>query len=176
MMRVSALKESGGFNETMIAGEEPELCIRLVNNGWKIYRMGVDMALHDADMTRFSQWWKRSVRGGHAYAERRWLHRHDQEPPLARETRSMAAYGLVLPLMIAALAWPTHGWSLVLLGAYPVLVVRIRRHLTRRGFSSSDAWIHAGACTIIKVPQVAGWLQFHLNRLVRKRSSPIEYK
>ncbi len=31
MMRVAALLQTGLFDETMIAGEEPELCFRLRN-------------------------------------------------------------------------------------------------------------------------------------------------
>ncbi len=65
MFRAAAFAEVGGFDDTIIAGEEPELCLRLRRRGWKIWRLKDEMALHDAAMTRFGQWWKRAVRGGY---------------------------------------------------------------------------------------------------------------
>ena len=67
-VRVAAFNEVGGFSEDLIAGEEPDLCFRLRRAGWRIFRMDAEMTLHDADMTRASQWWQRSVRSGYATA------------------------------------------------------------------------------------------------------------
>jgi hypothetical protein len=58
----------------VIAGEEPEMCVRLREKGWTIHRIDAEMTLHDAAITRFSQWWKRSLRSGHAYAQGYFLH------------------------------------------------------------------------------------------------------
>ncbi len=69
LMRVDAFAAVGGFRPELIAGEEPELCVRLRAKGWKVWRLDAEMTLHDAAMTRFSQWWRRSLRAGHAYAE-----------------------------------------------------------------------------------------------------------
>lgn len=64
LMRITAIDEVGGFNSKLVAGEEPELCVRLRGNGWEIWRLEAEMAVHDAAMTKFSQWWKRARRGG----------------------------------------------------------------------------------------------------------------
>jgi GT2 family glycosyltransferase len=69
MFRIGPLREAGGYKADLIAGEEPELCVRLRAAGWKVVRLDAEMTLHDAAMTRFGQWWKRNVRNGHAYAE-----------------------------------------------------------------------------------------------------------
>jgi GT2 family glycosyltransferase len=69
MMRITALTELGGYDATMIAGEEPELCQRLRSAGWQIWRLDAAMTVHDADMHRFGQWWKRAVRSGFGYAQ-----------------------------------------------------------------------------------------------------------
>ncbi len=74
VVRVNAFRDTKGFNPVVIAGEEPELCYRLRLGGWKIYRIDHDMTFHDAAITTFKQWWKRSVRTGHAYAQGFWLH------------------------------------------------------------------------------------------------------
>ena len=55
----------GGFNSTLIAGEEPELCLRIRQNGKKIMRIDEEMAKHDADILTFQQWWKRMLRSGY---------------------------------------------------------------------------------------------------------------
>ncbi len=74
MMRVQAFSGVQGFRNNLIAGEEPELCVRLRQAGWKIWRLVEEMTLHDAAMNRFSQWWKRSVRAGYAFAEGAAIH------------------------------------------------------------------------------------------------------
>ena len=88
LMRIGALVEAGGYDESMIAGEEPELCLRLRQRGHRILRIAADMTLHDAHITHFAQWWKRTVRSGHAYAEGFAMHRHDPGGFWAREVRS----------------------------------------------------------------------------------------
>ncbi len=65
LMRIAALREVGGFDETVMAGEEPELCSRMRRRGWKIVRVNAEMTLHDAAMTRWGQWWRRQIRSGY---------------------------------------------------------------------------------------------------------------
>lgn len=69
MMRATALEAVGGYRDDMIAGEEPELCVRLRAAGWRIWRLDAEMAWHDAAMTRLSQWWRRGVRSGYVFAQ-----------------------------------------------------------------------------------------------------------
>jgi len=69
LYRVDALGRVGGFDESLIAGEEPELCMRLRHAGGKIWRIDRDMTRHDANITRVSQWWKRHERAGYAAAD-----------------------------------------------------------------------------------------------------------
>ncbi|MFP3526346.1 hypothetical protein SB912_28065, partial [Pantoea sp. SIMBA_072] len=37
LMRADAFAGAGGFRADLIAGEEPELCVRLRGNGWKVW-------------------------------------------------------------------------------------------------------------------------------------------
>src|SRR5678815_1445981 len=98
MMRVSAFQSVQGFRDDLIAGEEPELCVRLRTSGWRIWRLDNEMALHDASMTRFGQWWNRMVRGGYFVAEGVDLHGSSPERYCVRESRSAWFWGLGLPL------------------------------------------------------------------------------
>ena len=74
LIRTEAFLAAGGYRDDLIAGEEPELCLRLRRLGWSVWRLDEEMTLHDAAMTRFSQWWIRTRRAGHAFAEGAWLH------------------------------------------------------------------------------------------------------
>ena len=177
MMRVESFQQVGGFNPTLIAGEEPELCVRLRQKGWKIIRLDAEMTIHDAQLTSFSQWWKRAIRAGHAYAEGAWLHGREPERHWVKESRSIWFWGLLLPVLALGMAWPTHGFSLLLLIGYPLLTYRIYRHMRlSRGFISIDAAIYALFCMMIKFPQVQGQSQFQLSRLLRQRPKLVEYK
>ncbi|MBW4547534.1 MAG: glycosyltransferase [Symplocastrum torsivum CPER-KK1] len=176
MMRVEAFQQVGGFNPTLIAGEEPELCVRLRQKSWKIFRLDAEMTLHDAQMTRFGQWWKRSLRAGHAYAEGAWLHGREPERHWVKESRSIWLWGLFIPFLAIALALPTRGLSLLLLLGFPLLSYRIYRYMQPRGFESKDTALYALSCMLGKFPQVQGQLKFHLNRLLKRRNVLVEYK
>jgi GT2 family glycosyltransferase len=125
LMRVSVVERVGGYRDDLIAGEEPELCVRIRQAGWQVWRLAVDMTLHDAAMTRFGQWWRRAVRAGHAFAEGAWLHGRPPERHWVRETRSALAWAVAIPVAVLAmlLTWPPLG--LVLLAAYPVQWLRM---------------------------------------------------
>lgn len=176
MMRVAAFQQAGGFNSTLIAGEEPELCVRIRQNGWKILRLDAEMTRHDAQMRRFGQWWKRMLRGGHAFAEGAWLHGQTPERHWVKESRSIWIWGLLVPLLALGMAWFTKGLSLLLLGGYPLMAYRIRRYMQQQGLPAKDAWLYGLFCLLAKFPQLQGQLQFHLNRLLGRRNVLVEYK
>lgn len=69
LMRVSAVTAVGGYDSALIAGEEPEMCSRMRQRGWRIWRLDAPMTIHDADMHLFRQWWQRAVRSGFGYAQ-----------------------------------------------------------------------------------------------------------
>jgi glycosyltransferase involved in cell wall biosynthesis len=177
MMRVSALKNVGGFNPTLIAGEEPELCVRLRQAGGKILRLDAEMTLHDAQITHWGQWWKRSQRSGHAYAEGAWLHGSVPERHWVKESLSIWFWGLCLPLLALATVWITSGLSILfLLLVYALLGYRIYQHTQQRKINSRDALLYSIFCVLGKLPQVQGQIQFHISRLLRRQSTLVEYK
>lgn len=69
LFRRSALVACEGFDDTLIAGEEPELCAQLRAQGHRIRHIDAAMTLHDLAMTDWRQYWRRAERAGHAYAE-----------------------------------------------------------------------------------------------------------
>jgi GT2 family glycosyltransferase len=177
MMRVSALKQVGGFNPTLIAGEEPELCVRLRQAGGKIMRIDAEMTLHDAQIMHFKQWWKRSIRNGHAYAEGAWLHGQPPEKHWVRESRRIWNWALILPLLAIASAWITKGISIIgLLLAYSLLFSRVYKYVKTLETTTKDALLYSLFCVLDKFPGLIGQIQFHLSRLLGKKRTIVEYK
>jgi GT2 family glycosyltransferase len=172
MARVAALQQACGFTEGLIAGEEPELCIRLRKAGWKIWRIDAEMALHDAAMTRFMQWWKRSVRAGHAFAEGASLHGQPPERHYVREARRAWLWGILLPILILLISvFSSLGTILLLI--YPLQVVRLCR-------SGNLPWrkncMHALFLVLGKFPEAAGLVKYHFRSFKGAGSRLIEYK
>jgi len=176
MVRADAFRQAGGFTEGLIAGEEPELCLRLRRLGWGVLRLERGMVLHDADMTRFGQWWRRALRAGWAYAEGAALHGAAAERHWVRERRSILAWGLLLPAGALLLAWPTRGASLLLLAGWPALAGRIYRRAARDGAAPRDARLLAGFTVLAKLPQAVGVLQFLASRVLGRRRRLVDWR
>ena len=173
LMRVDAFMAVSGFRPELIAGEEPELCVRLRAAGWKVWRLADEMTLHDAAMTRFGQWWRRSLRAGYAYAEGAYLHGLAPERHWLRESRRAWLWGLQLPLAILVVSLLSGGWGLWLLLVYPLQIVRLAR---RGGRSTRENWWQAVFLVLGKFPEMLGQAKFLLNRYAAGKALLIEYK
>lgn len=176
MMRCSAFDEVQGFDARLIAGEEPELCVRLRRRGWKIVRLPFEMTLHDAAMYRFPQWWRRCVRAGFAYAEGAHLHGAPPERHCVPQLRRTLFWGGCLPAATAFGLLPTLGMSSLLPIAYGVSALRSYRATRRRGRSAESAAKYAAFVTLGKFPELQGVLRYYRLRWLRKPSVLIEYK
>jgi glycosyltransferase involved in cell wall biosynthesis len=175
LVRAEVFDRVGGFNEQVIAGEDSEFGVRVSIAGFKVTKIAVDMATHDADIQRFGQWWRRAVRGGHAIGQRFSLHGRGAMRDCARERRSVLVWGLALPVTILALAPATYGISLLLAGGYAVLGQRIARYRRGQGDSGAEARLYARFVVIGKFAEAWGLLKFYLNN-VAGRFRIIEYK
>ncbi|MBI5263399.1 MAG: glycosyltransferase [Bradyrhizobium sp.] len=170
MLRAKALSAAGGYRSDLIAGEEPELCVRLRASGWQIHRLPAEMTSHDAAITNFGQWWRRVVRSGHAFAEGAFLHgrRHGH---WLRETARAVVWGALLPLacLIASVAfWPA---GLVAWLIYPLQMLRLWLR-AKDPERTPLAVFHV----LARFPEAEGVMWFALSRLRRRRSGLIEYK
>ncbi len=171
LMRRAALEAVGGYRDSLIAGEEPELCVRLRQAGWTIWRLDAEMTRHDANITRVGQWWKRARRAGHAFAEGAFLHGAPPERHWVRETRRAVFWGAGLPVLIAVLALITP-WALMLSLIYPAQVAR----LAVQDGGGRSGWVWAFFTVLGKFPEALGVAQFHLARLRGKNATLVEYK
>lgn len=177
MMRLSAFQEVGGFTPSLIAGEEPDLCVRLRRKGWIILQSGHDMVIHDMNMLHFGEWWRRCVRTGWAYAEGASLHGRTPERHWVKKSRSAVVWGGVLPVAAACAALPTAGASVALLAAgYGALGLRVYRGARRRGVSPDDARLQASFTVAAKLPQAIGHAQFALSQALRKPRAVFDWR
>ena len=173
MMRAGIFEQVGKYRDGLIAGEEPELCVRLRAAGWKIWRLGEEMTLHDAAITRLGQWWKRTMRSGYAYAEGAHLHGAPPEKHRVKESRRVWLWGLGIPVLTACLTIWFGLWCMLLLLIYPMQIVRLALRGTRS--LSENCW-RALFLVLGKFPEAAGQMKFIYNRLAGKTAKLIEYK
>ena len=166
LMRFSAVTEAGGYRDDLIAGEEPELCLRMRKAGWAIWRLDCEMTWHDAQMTRFSQWWARSKRAGYAFAEGAALHGAAPDRHWVAETRRAVLWGAALPAVaiIGGSISPIL-WAVLLV--YPAQIVRLSTRMgpTRAAFS-----------VLGKFAEITGVFGYWRDRTTGKKRKIIEYK
>lgn len=173
MMRADAFDRAQGFRIDLIAGEEPELCVRMRQLGWKIWRLDQEMALHDAAMSRFSQWWKRAKRSGHAIAQGAALHGAPPERYGVRESRSILFWGLLIPLIALVLVAFIGPRGLLVLALYPMQVVRLAMAGTR---TARENWLNAVFLVVGKFPGMLGLLQYRIRTGLGQQPRLMEYK
>ena len=167
LLRRDAVEAAGGYREDLIAGEEPELCLRLRRAGWVIWRLETEMALHDIAMTRLDQWWRRARRHGHAIAEGAALHGQGPERYCIAQTRRALLWGAAVPL-VALAGLTLTPLSLLVLLVWPVQVLRMRL----RGMG----WAEAFFLMLGKLPEAQGVIGYHLRRFGKAKPQIIEYK
>lgn len=168
LVRAEAFRAVGGFNPDLIAGEDPEFSLRLGKAGWRLERLPLPMTLHDAAMTSFGQWWKRTVRTGHCFAEIGRMH-----PPHFRgEIRRVWIYGLALPLIFVLGLFTSPLIALAVVALYLLSFVKTLGGLRGQPMAAKQA----GLLTLAKIPNLIGMLAYHRSRARGEAVRIIEYK
>lgn len=168
LFRLDALVPVGGYRDSLIAGEEPELCLRLRRVGWRIHRLDKEMTRHDAAITQWRQWWRRAVRTGHAFAEGAWLHGASPDRHWVHEASRSVLWGMAIPLVIALLGLLVSPWAWLLALVYPLqwLKLTVREHSPLIAFLTLTG----------KFAEVQGVLKFCVTKLLGRTGRIIEYK
>jgi glycosyltransferase involved in cell wall biosynthesis len=173
MMRVAAVEAVAGYRDELIAGEEPEMCVRLRAAGWRIWRLDCEMTRHDAAMTRFGQWWRRSFRAGYAFAQGAHLHGASPDRFWVWESRRAWLFGIWLPLacLVCGVLFGPWGWAAWLV--YPAYFLQ---KIVRGAGPSADRTRLALFYVLAMFPQGLGQLKFLRDRLASRQARIIEYK
>lgn len=163
MVRTEVWDEVGGQNSDIPAAEEREFCRRARAAGWTAMRLADDMAHHDIDMARFSQWWQRTARMGHSWAQGLWIYR---DRPHLRAVASIAVWGGLIPAATVVGALPSLGASVPLAGlAYRRLWRKIVAERQAQGDRDDDARLYAAATVAGKFAGALGLARFVLRTL-----------
>ncbi len=181
MIRAAALDEAGGYPGEMIAGEEPDLAMRLRKRQFRLLCLPWEMTLHDAAIGHFSQWWRRAKRSGHAYGELAARHGGGAFNDYRRRLLGVLFWGLVpvAGVLLVVVGMLANRW----LAAFGIAVLALPflqlLRITARGRRSrklSEAFIIAVFQMAVKPAQALGIGRYWLGRLAGKRSALIEYK
>jgi GT2 family glycosyltransferase len=176
LTRIEAVQQVGGWNPTLIAGEEPELCFRLRDAGWRIARLDRPATRHDIAMSSFAEYRKRSRRSGHAYAEVGWLHRHGPGRAWLRSAFSILLQGLLLPVLILVglLVW----WPIGLVLSLPYLkwFAAMVRSCRRRGYGWRISFGYALVNLASRPSGAMGVVRYIVGRGSGRRAKLMEYK
>ncbi len=180
LVRTKALLALGGFDPTIAAGEEPEFCQRLRNEGWTIVRVDADMTYHDAAMLHFGQWWRRQVRTGYGSLD---VYTRFRVPEFRRVVWSALAWAIGFPSAIAGamLTWwaMNAAWGVVLpflaISVLPLQLARIGSR-TARVTDRGTAFKYACLTMLGKVAQTLGQIRCIRDRMSGRGAALIEYK
>jgi GT2 family glycosyltransferase len=175
LFRVEAIDGEGGYAEDLVAGEEPELCLRLRRSSWRILRVPGEMTVHDADMHHFKQWWRRSVRGGFGISALAWRYKDRADRVWKREVLSTLAWAAFAPGAALVLLFFYPFAALVVLSIYPIQIIRI---FLREGDYSAPAFglRRASMLMLGKFAQLQGLMVFIRTRFLNRPRSLKEHK
>lgn len=173
LMRADAFEQVGGYRTELIAGEEPELCVRLRAAGWRIWRLDSEMTLHDAAMMRFGQWWRRTLRSGYGCAQGAYLHGASLERLYVWESLRAWLWGVWLPLgcLLCGLTFSPWGWASWLI--YPLQMLR---QTVRNPGPLRERALLALFQLLARFPESWGQMKFMRDRLLGYHARLIEYK
>jgi glycosyltransferase involved in cell wall biosynthesis len=181
LLRRQALVDAGGYDESLIAGEEPDLCRRFRMNGCRILHIDVPMTGHDLAMTRFSQYWRRAVRAGHAYAEVSRRHREGEEPIWRTERRrNFIRCSVWLSSLAVALSTAAYRRSLVPVAIWLSLFLTLSARSAWKARWKSSNWLtlslYGISSHLQQLPICLGQLRFLWGNWKSGERKLIEYK
>ena len=180
-MRRQALVLVEGYDAALIAGEEPELCRRMRSKGYRILHIDVPMTGHDLAMYHCSQYWRRALRAGHAYAEVSKRFRNTPDPFWGPQRRQNFVRGgfwsLSLGLAVAGSVlfrslFPITAWLALLL----VLATRTAWLARWKSTSVGTLFLYGIHSHLQQIPILVGQLQFARDARSGARRKLIEYK
>jgi glycosyltransferase involved in cell wall biosynthesis len=173
MIRAEALKRVGGYRDDVIAGEEEELSVRLRQANWRLWRLSNEMALHEAAMLHFSQWWKRSSRAGYAFAQGAYLHGALPERFGVRESARALVWGFAIPAACVTSSAVFYPLGLMAWLIFPLQLCRLAlKNPGKFGDRIKLSFFQIAA----RFPELIGALKFHGDRFYGRQPKIIEYK
>jgi len=181
LIRRELLERIGGYNERLLAAEDTELCSRIRATGSTILHVDRPMVGHDLAIMRFSQYWRRAVRSGYAYAEVAERISPNDSPVWYRNARRNRIQGAAMVALIAggpivAIAIRSLLPILLVFEIVAALAIRtaIRSHWKNAPLMTR--LLHGLHSHLVQVPLLVGQLKYQLDRSRGRSPELIEYK
>lgn len=175
-VRVTAFNEVEGFCENIISAEDDDFCIRIRQHGYRVVRIDANMSRHDANIMTASQWYKRSQRGGHGYANIYHLHGQGEDRYFLKELKSVTFWGGFIPSLYFILLFTAPLLAIALLTVYSVFIAKTALRRILNGDSIKVGLVYAALIYTGKIPEFFGAVQYWKNRLLSRNHQLIEYK
>ncbi len=184
MMRLEALREVGGYDPTVAAGEEPELCMRLRAVGWWVRCVDHPMTRHDAAIHRLGAFLRRDIRTGRGALDLVLKQPQRDNPfiPIVKQTMlwgwGWAGWMVAMAIFVVVLTPVWVGLAGLLLGGLGQ-AMRMARQV-RYGLSRKLSARDAGVLGLLVVPgtlaQMWGQVRYLIDRATGQRTRLVEYK
>lgn len=175
-VKVDVFKRVKGFNETIIAAEDDDFCLRARRAGYKTFRIDANMTKHDANIMQLSQWYRRSKRGGHGYANIHHLHGKGPEQYFKREIKSVIFWGALIPSAFVLFLFLSPLVSLLIFLGYVAFISKTIIRRQRSGDPLKTAIAYGLLIFTGKISEFIGMLQYCKNHLLSRKHQLIEYK
>lgn len=176
LVRRCAIAAVDGFDPTLKAGEEPEMCARLRADGWNIEHIDVPMARHDLAITTFKAYWLRAYRSGIAYAEVAERMRLRGDPLWQHDAKRDFRHGLLFTVTPIVMWVHPIVTLAVLMAAVTVLARTAKRCDWKAPGQTLLCWQYAAHVLFQKIPAFFGQLQWRRAQRRHAEIHMVEYK
>lgn len=170
-----ALERTGGYDETLVGGEDPELSQRVRKSSQtgrnQIFQLDEPMTNHDMAMHHARQYWKRGYRTGYGFGAV--LDRHPDSTDGFWKTefrrilvRGGGGIGFILGgiilafVYLPAIVFVLFGLALIL---YPRLF-RVGAFSQYKNLSQAEARRYAWHCSLVVVPEFFGIARYRIGK------------
>ena len=161
LWRRSVLESHRWFDETLRLGEEPDLCYRVRQKGYRIVCIDHPMVRHDLAIARFTEYWRRGEASGEAYARVAKRHWRNRERLWLREFVRNSCEPLMWVLLVLAGAWwgGVAGALGLLVAVVTVRALGVARTVACRARHSGLAILYGLHCQFVRLPLATGQLK-----------------
>jgi cellulose synthase/poly-beta-1,6-N-acetylglucosamine synthase-like glycosyltransferase len=179
LIRRKALEITGGYDEILVGGEDPELSRRIIRAGWKIEHLDAPMTRHDLAMNTIRQYLKRAFRSGYGFAAVRIREARYGSGFWSFDLRKIEVKGggflscttMALLLPFAGRSHFFYLMSIITLTIGTMLLLtprlfKVNKFMHELGLDRNSARRYAWHCSLVVVPQLFGVIRFHVGLLL----------
>lgn len=171
LIKREALESSGGYNDNLIAGEDPECAHRIRLKGYKIIKINELMTYHDLAMYRVKQYYKRAHRSGHAFAEVNSIHSDVWSQELRR---ILFRGGFSLIIFFSGLLLVIKDVKLLLLSLIGLLLLikprlsLLKYFMNTMNLNKKSAKLYSWHASFVVIPQFIGVMRYYFGKIMKK--------